>query len=316
MMTAWTWNEDFHLTEKFDDILDSLEDKNFGNLQSSVILQCAGAIIEKTTKKKSILELNSNEVRDSINILKQSLEKAIDYLSTQFNCISGDFLPRVQQIIALCYLFSQVNSLNIQQTKCLNKWFWRTSFSNRYSASTDKKMDDDILFIDNLINKNYSALKKYNSEVSIAILSKLKFSKSNSLVKAFILLMAQYQPKDLITNSNIDTGKALSVYNRKEYHHIFPKNFLQDKGYHINNINLAMNFCFLSSSSNKIIRNKAPSNYFFNEIDSDEIFSILNSNLIPNNNLDLYRNNNYEEFITERAKLILEKISNLTGENL
>src|SRR5690554_1352787 len=144
LMIAWTWIEDFHLKEKFEDIFETLEDKNFGNVKNKVVLQCISAIINRTTKTKSILELNPQDVRDNMDLLKASLEKAIDFLSTQFNCASYDFLPRVQQIVPLTYLFSKTNSVTIDQSSCLKKWFWKTSFSTRYSASTDQKMDEEV----------------------------------------------------------------------------------------------------------------------------------------------------------------------------
>jgi|26BtaG_2_1085354.scaffolds.fasta_scaffold04681_2 hypothetical protein len=317
LMTAWTWNEDFHLQEKFDEILDILESKNFGNLHSTVILQCAGAIIDKTTKKKSILDLDSTKVRDNIDKLKASLEKAIDYLSTQYNCASGDFLPRVQQIIPLSYLFSQTNALDSQQTNTLNQWFWRTSFSNRYSSATDSKMDDDILFIDKLIAKDYKGLSSYNSEISASNLLSLKFSKSNSMVRALILLMAQKPPLDLYSQSKIDVGKSLSSYNRKEYHHIFPRNFLKNIGYNTYDTNLALNFCFLSASSNKIISSRAPSDYFINLLPQNDLDKVLDSNLIPNsnNNMQIYSQDKYKDFINIRAELIVNYIKELTGES-
>lgn len=314
LMTAWTWSEEFHLQEKFDEILDILESKNFGDLESTVILQCAGAIIDKTTKKKSILELDSLDVKNNINLLKESLAKTIDYLSTQYNCTSGNFLPRVQQIIPLCYLFSKVNTLDAEQTITLNKWFWRTSFSNRYSASTDTKMDHDILFIDKILAKDYSGLSSYHSEISKNYLLDLKFSKANSIVRALILLMAQNQPLDLYNGAVIDVGQSLSSYNRKEFHHIFPNNYLKNKGYNTHRINLFLNFCFLSSSSNKVISNKAPSDYFFNILLQSNINSLLASNLIPYSDKSIYRNNNYERFIEDRCDIFLEFIKTLTGE--
>lgn len=314
LMTAWTWNEEFHLQEKFDEILDTLENKNFENLQSTIILQCAGAIIDKTTKKKSILDLDATKVRDNIEKLKDSLEKAIDHLSTQYNCASGSFLPRLQQIIPLSYLFSQTNSLDSQQTTILNQWFWRTSFSNRYSSSTDSKMDDDILFIDKLIAKDYSGISSYSSEISAANLLNLKFSKSNSIVRALILLMAQKSPLDIYSQSKIDVGKSLSSYNRKEYHHIFPNNFLKEQGYNTHKINLALNFCFLSASSNKIISNKAPSDYFTNLLPQDKLDAVLDSNLIPRQDMQIYANDNYNEFINKRSELVVRYIKGLTGE--
>ncbi|WP_417871376.1 GmrSD restriction endonuclease domain-containing protein [Winogradskyella sp.] len=313
LMIAWTWIEDFHLKSKFEDIFETLEDKNFGNVKNKVVLQCISAIINQTTKTKSILELNPQDVRDNMDLLKASLEKAIDFLSTQFNCASYDFLPRVQQIVPLTYLFSRTNSVTIDQSKCLKKWFWRTSFSTRYSASTDQKMDDDVEFINLVLLNDFSGLNKYQTNLNLTQLENLKFSKSNSFVRAFLLLLAQQKPLDLTNGNIVDVGNALSQYNRKQYHHIFPRAFLKDKGLTNDQINKAVNFCILPATSNRLISDKDPSDYFINIIPQANLDTILESNLVPNEK-DIYQNDDYDKFYTERAKVVFEKIKELSDE--
>lgn len=313
LMIAWTWIEDFHLKEKFEDIFETLEDKNFGNIKKKVVLQCISAIINQTTKTKSILELKPQEVRDNMNLLKSSLEKAIDFLSTQFNCLSYDFLPKVQQIVPLTYLFSKTNSVTIEQSNCIKKWFWRTSFSTRYSASTDQKMDDDVEFIKLVLSSDYSGLDKYQTNFNLNQLENLKFSKSNSFVRAFLLLLTKQSPQDLTNGNIVDVGNALSQYNRKQYHHIFPRAFLKKQGLTNDQINKAVNFCILPAASNRLISDKAPSDYFESIIPQANFNIILESNLIPNDTI-IYENNNYDRFYKERSKIVFDKIRQLSAE--
>lgn len=313
LMIAWTWIEDFHLKEKFEDIFETLEDKNFGNVKNKVVLQCISAIINQTTKTKNILELNPQDVRDNMDLLKSSLEKAIDFLSTQFNCASYDFLPRVQQIVPLTYLYSRTNTLSIDQSNCLKKWFWRTSFSTRYSASTDQKMDDDVEFINLLLESDYSGLNKYQTNINLTQLENLKFSKSNSFVRAFLLLLAQQKPLDLANGNIVDVGNALSQYNRKQYHHIFPRAFLKNLNFTNDQINRAVNFCILPATSNRLISDKKPSDYFVNIIPQANLTTILNSNLAPID-ITIYNTDDYDTFYKERSKIVFDKIKELSDE--
>lgn len=313
LMIAWTWIEDFHLKEKFEDIFETLEDKNFGNVKNKVILQCISAIIHQTTKTKKILELNPQDVRDNMSLLKSSLEKAIDFLSTQFNCTSYDFLPRVQQIVPLTYLYSKTNTLTIDQSNCLKKWFWRTSFSTRYSASTDQKMDDDVEFIDLLLTNDYTGIDKYQTNINLTQLESLKFSKSNSFVRAFLLLLAQQKPFDLANGNIVDVGNALSQYNRKQYHHIFPRAFLKKLNFTNDQINRVVNFCILPATSNRLITDKNPSDYFVNIIPQANITTILDSNLMPTD-ITIYNNDDYDTFYKKRAEIVFNKIKELCDE--
>ncbi|MDD4834795.1 MAG: hypothetical protein PHC44_08695, partial [Lutispora sp.] len=82
---------------------------------------------------------------------------------------------------------------------------------------------------------------------------------------AIIALLSNQKPRNLITGTKIDLTKALSVYNRKEFHHIFPVAFLKSNkidGITLNNINSVCNIIILSSSENKQIGSKAPSKFF------------------------------------------------------
>ncbi|SEC36722.1 hypothetical protein SAMN05192540_2994 [Maribacter dokdonensis] len=313
LMIAWTWIEDFHLKEKFEDIFETLEDKNFGNVKNKVVLQCISAIIHQTTKTKNILELKPQDVRDNMDLLKSSLEKAIDFLSTQFNCASYDFLPRVQQIVPLTYLYSKTNALTIDQSNCLKKWFWRTSFSTRYSASTDQKMDDDVEFIDLLLANDFSGIQKYQTNINLTQLENLKFSKSNSFVRAFLLLLAQQKPFDLANGNIVDVGNALSQYNRKQYHHIFPRAFLKNLNFTNDQINRAVNFCILPATSNRLITDKNPSDYFVNIIPQANLTTILDSNLVPTD-MTIYNNDDYDTFYKKRAEIVFDKIKELSDE--
>ncbi|MDP4549692.1 DUF262 domain-containing protein [Alkalihalobacillus macyae] len=315
LMIAWTWKEDYHLKEEFDDIYDLLDTKSFGNIKQKIILQCFGAIIKKTAITKEILELDPEEVRSNTMLLKTSLEKAIDYIYTQFNIFTEDLLPKSHQLVPLTYLFSKTNRLDIKQAETVKKWFWRTSLSDRYTSSTDKKIDEDIAFFEEVLNNKFEGINKYHSMVSEQLFAKQKFIKSNYYVRSFLLILGQKDPMDLSNGNFIDLGNALSTYNRKEYHHVFPRAFLKDSlGLDNNKINVVSNFCFLPASSNKIISDKSPSEYFFETIPQEKFETILRSNLLPINK-DIYANNDFDLFIKERAHLINKEINELTGEN-
>lgn len=92
LMVAWTWSDDFLLKEQIGDLLESLEDKRFGELPEKIILQCLSAVLVKSTSTKSILSLEPKDVHDKFELLVSSMEKAIDFLSTQLRA-SKDFLP-------------------------------------------------------------------------------------------------------------------------------------------------------------------------------------------------------------------------------
>jgi hypothetical protein len=303
-MVAWTWSEDFHLQEQISELLEVLEAKGFGDLSEKTILQCLSAIIQKSTSTKAILALDPTLVHDKFDLLVASMEKAIDFLATQLKA-SSDFLPHVQQLIPLTFFFSRVNGASSDQIKWLKQWFWKTAFSRRYSAQTDEKMDADITFFEQLLAGDAEGINKYSYTVTADLLIKQRFTKSSPLVRAFLLLLAQSHPVDLVNGTLVDLGKALSEYNSKEYHHIFPRAHLKKREFPPEKINSLCNFCFLTADSNKKISSKAPSEYFVSVVPQKTLAATLESNLMPLNK-EVYEKNDFETFLRLRSQRVLE----------
>lgn len=313
LMTAWTWTDDFHLLEASNALLDELEDKGFGSIQHKTLLQIISAVIQNTTTSKNILNLTGHDVRDNWGRICDSIKKTIDFLSTDLGCKNSDFLPFTQQLIPLIKFHDLISRPTAEQLRSIREYFWKTSFSNRYSTGqTSAKMDSDIERVIELSQGNTSAFEDYKYTVTVGMLRNTKFSKANPITRAFLLLMAQDTPLDLIKNQKVDLGKSLAQYNRKEYHHVFPHAFLKSRGVSQDDIFCVLNFCFLPSDSNKAISNKSPSDYFFSLIPQDNFNSILLSNMLPLNK-DIYRNDDYENFKERRASAVLEKLDKIAG---
>lgn len=303
LLVAWTWSEDFHLQEAIVELSEILNVKGFGDIPDKVILQSLGAVLSSDTRTKTILSLNPTDVRENFRAVGDSIAAAVDFLSTDCGVQCLDLLPHLQQIVPLSHFFSRIDQPSADQVIALRKWFWKTAFSKRYSAQTDDKMNTDIIFMSNLLSGDASGLKNYSAEITKDLLIKQKFTKSHPYARALLLLLAQKTPLNLTNGAKIDLGEALSAFNRKEYHHIFPRAFLQSRGESPERINSLCNFCFLPSAANKKISQRRPSDYIFNLVPEACRKEILESNLMPLRT-EIYKNDNYEEFLSLRADII------------
>jgi len=311
LMVAVTWTKDFHLQKEFKDIHQVLKKKNFEGIKNKVLLQGLSAILSESCKTTAITALKGENIRDNIDALKESLKKTIDYLSTQLKVKSRAVLPHAHQIVPLCYFFSKVNTPTVEQVKAINKWFWKTSFSTRYSAGTDKNVDEDIgLFKDLIENNNYNCFDNLKYAVTSEQLRNTRLMKSNPFSRAFIVLLANKTPLNLTNGSVVDTGVALSAFNQKEYHHVFPEAFLERKGVESEKISSLCNFCLLPADSNKLVSDKAPSDYFQTIIPKGKYKEILETNLLPIK-ADIYKKDDYDSFLLERSEKIIDYIDEL-----
>lgn len=313
LMVAWTWTDDFHLLESIRALLDELEEKNFGDLTQNILLQTISAVIQDDTTTKAIVNLTGVQVRDNWQLFAESMRRTIDFLHTHIKCSHQDFLPYQQQIVSICKFFSIAGREDANQLKSLAKWFWKTSFSNRYSTGqTTDKMNADVQIIQEIRNGNVGVVNTVKTTVTESELIETKFSKANPLTRAFLLLLGQKHPLDLVKGTHIDITSALSEYNRKQYHHIFPNAFLQQQKFPQNKIFSLVNFTFLPADSNKKISSKRPSDYFFNIIPQDNFQEILESNIIPVRR-ELYEQDNYNDFLIKRAENVISEIDRLTN---
>jgi len=313
LMTAWTWTDDFHLLEASNDLLGELEDKGFGGIKHKVILQITSGVIQGTTLSKNILNLKGDDVRDNWERIVGAIKKAIDFIATDLKCLHLDFLPYAQQLIPLTCFFDSIKRPTSDQFAQIKQYFWKTSFSNRYtSGQSNAKMDSDIEKIKQLADGEANVFSAYEYTITDNTLKNTKFSKANPLTRAFLLLMAQFQPVDLIKNQRVDLGTSLASYNRKEYHHVFPQAHLKAKSVQHDDIFCVLNFCFLSSDSNKAISKKSPSEYFETLVPQKCFVDILSSNILPINKT-IYQKDDYKAFIDRRASEVISKIDELTA---
>ncbi len=156
-----------------------------------------------------------------------------------------------------------------------------------------------------VVHPRASGLSAYSSEINKSVLLNQKFSKGHPYTRALLLLLAQKLPRDLTNGTKVDLGEALSAYNRKEYHHLFPAAFLRKRGTASDKISNTCNFCFLPSASNKRISQKEPADYIFTLTPEGARKEILESNLMPLR-METYSNNDFDAFIGQRAELIVQ----------
>src|SRR5208282_931398 len=132
------------------------------------------------------------------------------------------------------------------------------------------------------------------------------FRLNNAHAKLLAIVLAHHRPIDLLTGQFIDITKALAWINSKEFHHFFPRRYLEKQGENQQRINCLANFIMLSSASNKQISDLAPSLYLKAVAASagDQLGERLASNLIPMEAWNAALKNDFKGFLRSRSELI------------
>jgi hypothetical protein len=304
LLSAWTWSGDFDLRTKFDELAIELDDAGFSDLRDDpdLLLKCCAAVVRNDASAHAIVDLKGSEVRDSFAVLRKGILGAIDFLRRDCGVASLKILPYKSMIIPLARCFATANAAgfhpNAKQRGVLQRWFWHSCFSRRYSNSVDTAIAQDISAVAQLVAGNSADLEKRHAVVSPEFFKENQFSLTSVNTKVFVLLLAKSKPKSFLSAADVDLADVLISCNRTEFHHIFPKNYLANKEGVTDRAEQFMlaNFAFLSQKDNRSIQDKAPSEYV-KMIPPASIDAILSASLIQKGGLEM----NYKDFVSARA---------------
>ncbi len=314
LLSVWNWSEEFDLQEKFQEISQELEEFGFDNIGDQLLLKCCSAVIMNSCKPDAFMELPGSEVREKFEEIKQGLFRAIDFLKTNFNIFSLKLLPMENILVVLTSFFvspqTQFSPVPQEQNDVIKKWFWRSCFSKRYARGGAKITDLDIVEIQKLKINESNELGEFNYSINEDYFLGNCLIMSAIATKTFILMVADEHPLNFIQGTEISLEKVLSIGNRKEFHHIYPKSYLENlsKDYTREQINCLANFTILSRSDNNKITNKPPSEYkLMMPNEAEKLERILKTHLC---NANMF-NDNYDNFLKSRTNILIDKAKKL-----
>lgn len=314
LMVAATWSTKFDFNDLAEKVAASLEAKGFDRIEHATILKCAAAIQLNGFKKNQLLKLRDLTAEQMQGVMKDteaSLQRAVDLLFKEFDVFSLDFLPYEAVLIILCYVCARVPKLDHNHVLRIRQWFWRSAFSERYRVGGENFVTNDLAdvlkFVSDGINPgNFGAPLTEQQILSTA------FRSNNSRSRATILALACTKPRNLTNGAFIDPADALSQFNKKQFHHIYPQAYLRligDK----NDSNCLANICMLAASENNLISDTDPHVYLSKLIDTHgaDAKTIFASNLMPDPGIFDYKTADYKSFLEARAKILASKMTTL-----
>lgn len=308
LMVAATWSNGFDLDEKVEEIAASLQPKGFGDIDKTTILKCLSAVEFGSIKDaalRSLRDLDEIKLGVLTASTKQSLLKTVDLLSTEFRIHSWDFLSYQAIVVIITEIFSKKPKLDHNEIVRLKQWFWRASFSERYKVGGEAFVSNDLLKVRAFVLDATGSPTDFGIAPGASDWQQVTFRSNASRSRAFLLALALQHPLNLVTGTKVDVATALSAFNKKEYHHVYPRAFLKKNKEKIDD-NLACNICMLSAESNKQISDDDPTVYLFNLATAhggraDKVFG---SNFLPAPSAFAYATASYADFIAARSEIL------------
>jgi hypothetical protein len=317
IMVAKTFDaeSDFDLSEKYDALIARLAEVNYETVADATILQTVAMILDQDCKRKTILKLPKARVIEVWEDTVDAIERAVDYFRSYYRIPVSKLLPYNTLIVPYAYFFyHHKDKPTGDKQKYLQDFFWRVSLGTRYSSGVEGKLAQDIKRIDLILK---GELPKYDWPIDISaefIKSNGWFSAGKSYIKALLALYSFFQPKSFVDGALVNINNYwLKQANSKNYHHFFPKAYLEkklvmeDKDFWINHI---LNITIVDDYLNKReISAKAPSVYMKKFVKlNKEIDETMSSHLIGD--LDKFGvwEDDFEAFLNERAKSVSKEL--------
>lgn len=315
LMVAATWSRDFDLNARTKALASRLERKDFDEIEQSTILKVLSAIHGSSVQREAILqlrELQPDKLDSLVEMARGGLERAADLLVTDFRVHSLDFLPYEAHIVILAAVLTERKALDGTEVARARQWFWRSAFSERFKGASESFVSRGIVQASEFISYGTGSADDFGDVPSGRNLRRLGFRKNGAGSRAFSLALGKRQPLNITNGAVIDTFAALSVYNRHQFHHVFPQAFLRRLGPDIDS-NRLMNICFLSASENNRVSDGNPAAYIPDLAaklngKADPVFA---SNLLPVPTAFDYSRASYEDFLDARATVAEDWVGKL-----
>lgn len=315
---------DTSLHERLDELKEETRIEDYANPEKFVLSAWAFLQDKKPTKTR-YRELDYRQMIEEWDKLIEGTQNAIEFFE-QLKIYDSSFLPTGVIVAPLAALFTEVSGHPDDrevQMNAIRKYFWRSSYTDRYERSTNTRAYNDYTAaLKEAFNgeEDYSEVPCFDEdEHPLPGLEDVKNaswpSNKNRLGRAILVTSFQKGGENLAAGEQITQNN----YSEREYHHLYPDQLLQNEGYEDEEIDRALNCIYIYWKDNRNISAKRPDQYLEerakatnSNIGEEIVKKRLQTHLVDFS--DLARND-YERFLDSRAEEIRDKAQILCSGN-
>ncbi len=278
---------------------------DFGLLVRSMVVQATHQCLFRTVGSTPISRL-----KDGWTEAREGLRFAINFLRTNAGIEDESLLSSPFFIVLLAAVSREKdNKLSQAEQQALMHWLLVANARGRYSrGSSETLLNEDlsIVFRSGSVESLMEPLKRQFGRLTIEPEDLASRGANSPLFSLAYLALKDAGARDWFSG----LGLSLTHQGRLhfiQWHHIFPKSILKDKGFETGEINEIANMAFITGQTNRRISNKSPAEYIPAIIDTQGA-GALESQAVPVDpsfwNIDAYR-----EFLKTRRAALSAKMN-------
>ena len=312
IMVAKTFDPDhgFDLSDKYNELIDRLRPHNYETLGGITVLQVVAMILKKSCTREDILHLDKRHFVEVWDGVVDAIERAVEYFKFTYRIPVSQLVPYKGLLIPFAFFFfHHPDKPTPTQAEYLTDFFWRCSVGWRYSFALESRLAQDIKKIEAILENCRPAYDWRVNTTPEFIMENGPFRAGNAFIKAMLCIYAFAEPKSFADDSVVNVSNYwLKQANSKNYHHFFPRSYLQKKGRFDDNH--VLNITIVDDHLNKRrIRARAPSDYMATFAgENDDLDRTMRSHLIADLSEFGVWADDYDTFLAKRAKALSEAL--------
>ncbi len=270
-------------------------------------------------KKKDVMGLRKSVFESKRDGMKNAFLDAARFLIQQ-GIFTSSNLPYNTQLIPLAAIFAYDNShnkvLNNQPNLAkLAKWYWCGVFGELYGSANETRYALDIKdFFAWVADDSASPDTVKRSSFQATRLLSLQ-TRNSAAYKGVMALILQDEPRDFSSTNKMSV--ATYTMENTDIHHIFPASYCDKMKYSPSKWNSVINKTMIGATTNRSIGGDAPSEYIRkllkNNPNSQMVREAIETHKID---FDLLNADDFDGFIIDRAKKLLDRIEKATGKTV
>ena len=279
--------------------------KRFSRVDDLDILRALTLLSGKKPTRRNVLSLSPDHLKSRWDDLEKGTRRALDFLRDEA-ILDGDRIPTEPILPALFALWADVPEGGIEEGNArtlLRKYIWRAFFSNRYELAANTAVLQDFRALRERLQGSQVDIPIMTAELPESADDLLEVGwprRRERLARAILCLILRGQAKDIYDGKPITASNVLS----REYHHLFPKKYLRDKGLE-DQADRALNVALITWTTNRQISATSPRQYLEDAankiLDDQELEDRLQSHLIP---IEPFLQEDFEAFLQQRAEMV------------
>lgn len=271
--------------------------------------------IDRTEKGRLWFKRNEPKVAESIKL-------ACDYLVHHLKVFDFRLLPYENMIAVLAVFFYWNNQAqpNKIQKEQIRRWFWHTAVLQRYAGIGYRPniLGDEEFF--RRLGQSRRGRYEITEKASLQSIRLADYRKGSALSRAFRLLLIHNKPCYVTNGEPIPIGTVAAAINKKDLHHIFPKDKLKCAGVPQKQCNTLCNICYLVAHDNRSFGSRLPYRYLGEFRNKKHFARVMRSHLIPYEDDSPLWNNQakkaFRNFIDARLKILKQGFNKVAGAKL